>query len=114
MRRVGLLWFNNDLRISDNATLLRVAQDVDQLICLAIEPAQTSAYDKFKPFALSSHRRRFLNDSLADLDRNLSDLGQQLIISAFTKSPITDFLSRLSCHSTLLNCLTAFLNSAVK
>lgn len=92
MRRVGLLWFNNDLRISDNATLLRVAQDVDQLICLAIEPAQTSAYDKFKPFALSSHRRRFLNDSLADLDRNLSDLGQQLIIS---QQSIRDSISEL-------------------
>ena len=92
MRRVGLLWFNNDLRISDNATLLRVAQDVDQLICLALVPAHTSAYDRFKPFSLSSHRRQFLNDSLADLDRNLNALGQQLIIS---QQSIEEIISEL-------------------
>ncbi|MGB2045076.1 MAG: DASH family cryptochrome [Porticoccaceae bacterium] len=92
MRRVGLLWFNNDLRINDNATLLRAAQEVDQLICLALVPHDTPAYDKFKPFALSTYRREFLHDSLSDLDRKLNTLGQQLIISHQT---IEDSISTL-------------------
>lgn len=81
MPEVGLLWFNNDLRISDNATLLRATREVDQLICLALVPPNTTAYDKFKPYTLSNHRRGFLNQSLEDLDRNLNALDQQLIIS---------------------------------
>ena len=81
MRRVGLLWFNNDLRISDNATLLRATQEVDWLVCLAVVPPETATYDKYKPFTLSAHRRQFLYGSLNDLGRHLNALGQQLIIS---------------------------------
>ena len=103
MRRVGLLWFNNDLRISDNLTLLKASQDVDQLICLAVVPSEAVAYDKLKPFALSSYRRQFLNDSLDDLDRNLNTLGQQLIVS---QQSIEDSVSELitQCNITHVYC----------
>ena len=100
MRRVGLLWFNNDLRISDNVALMRAAREVDRLICLAVVPSDSTAHGKFKPFGLSTHRRQFLNDSLADLDRNLNTLNQQLIIS---RRSIEDSISELITQHNITN-----------
>ena len=36
MRRVGLYWFGDDLRVSDQPGLARAAAEVDQLICLYV------------------------------------------------------------------------------
>ena len=34
MRNVGLYWFGNDLRVHDNANLLKAASEVDDLLCI--------------------------------------------------------------------------------
>ena len=34
MKKLGIYWFSNDLRIDDNPALAIAAQEVDQLMCI--------------------------------------------------------------------------------
>ena len=38
MKKLGIYWFSNDLRIDDNPALATAAQEVDQLLCIAFIP----------------------------------------------------------------------------
>jgi len=78
---VGLYWFGNDLRLSDQAGLLQATADLDALICLyTVDPAwsRSSRYRETVP--MGGHRRRFLFESLRDLDDGLRQRGQQLLV----------------------------------
>jgi deoxyribodipyrimidine photo-lyase len=95
MKKTGLLWFNNDLRVHDNPALLEASLHCEPLICLfCIDPAW------FKPTGLNArsmgeNRLRFLNQSLQDLSQQLSARGQSLIIlTGNPVSVISDLISR--------------------
>ena len=80
MQKIGLLWFNHDLRVDDNATLLRAASEVDKLICLYCVDHCTVSPGFEKPAKLSPQRRNFLSQSLQDLDALLDRYGQELVV----------------------------------
>lgn len=95
MKKTGLLWFNNDLRVHDNPALLEASLHCEPLICLfCIDPAW------FKPTGLNArsmgeNRLRFLNQSLQDLSQQLAARGQSLIIlTGNPVSVISDLISR--------------------
>lgn len=79
MRR-GLFLFSNDLRLHDNAALRRIASQVDELLLVyCLDP------ELFRPRfcqtpALGSHRLKFIQESLRDLQAQLASMGQRLTI----------------------------------
>ncbi|WP_024461750.1 DASH family cryptochrome [Marinimicrobium sp. LS-A18] len=98
MRRVGLYWFGDDLRVSDQPGLARAAAEVDQLICLYVVD---SAW--FRPGSLALtrplgiHRERFLLEALRALDTSLRSLGQHLnVIWARPLDIVPALISRYS------------------
>jgi deoxyribodipyrimidine photo-lyase len=82
MKKLGLYWFVNDLRLHDLGPLRALAGRVDQLLCVAcVDPALLRSSPHILGDApISSQRQRFLEDSLAQLDRALNKLGQRLLI----------------------------------
>ena len=85
VKKIGLFWFTNDLRIDDNPALHQAADEVDTLICLyCIRPKSTFS-DQQAPSKLSPNRQQFLFDSLIDLEKSLAEKGQQLLVEF--KSP---------------------------
>lgn len=79
MRRVGLYWFGNDLRLADQPGLVRAAREVDELICVyLVNPDwfRPSRYSATRP--LGQRREQFLLESLRALDDRLRPLGQRL------------------------------------
>lgn len=79
MKKIGIFWFSNDLRLHDNPALMRACSQVDELICLyAIDPrwfAPGHSHSRMGP-----HRSVFLQESLKDLGSGLAALGQNLIV----------------------------------
>ena len=80
MQKVGLFWFNHDLRLDDNATLLRAAAEVDTLICLYCADTAKTGPGSRQPAKLSLRRRKFLFESLQDLEAELNRHGQKLVV----------------------------------
>lgn len=82
MRRVGLYWFGNDLRLADQPGLVRAAREVDELICVyLVNPDwfKPSRYSSTRP--LGQRREQFLLESLRALDERLRALGQRLNVA---------------------------------
>ena len=80
MRKVGVYWFGNDLRLHDNASLLKAALEVDELLCIYCLDSQWLMPNRYGLAAMSHNRWRFLKESLLDLDNQLQKLGQHLLV----------------------------------
>ncbi len=80
MGKVGLYWFGNDLRLHDNASLLKAALEVDELFCIYCLDPQWLMPNRYGLATMSHHRWRFIKESLIDLDKQLHKLGQHLIV----------------------------------
>ena len=80
MSKKGIFWFTTDLRLDDNQALNFAASQVDQLI-LVYCPDDCERLISFQTGqCISNNRQQFLNQSLADLQKNLQTLNQHLII----------------------------------
>ncbi|MFT6409120.1 MAG: deoxyribodipyrimidine photo-lyase [Arenicella sp.] len=78
-KRSGLFCFNNDLRVHDNPALMRANLLLDELSCVYVSSANSRSAS---PYAMSSPgqaKKRFLQQSLTDLEQNLGAIGQRLI-----------------------------------
>ena len=80
MRNVGLYWFGNDLRLHDNANLLKAAAEVDDLLCIYYLDPHWLMPNRYGLVTLSANRWRCLKESLLDLDKQLQQLGQHLLV----------------------------------
>ena len=80
VKKTGLFWFTNDLRIEDNLALCRAANEVEKLICIYCVRPKSTFSDLQAPSKLSPNRQQFLFDSLVDLEESLAEQGQQLLI----------------------------------
>lgn len=97
MNKVGLFWFNHDLRVDDNAALLRAAAEVDTLICLYCAETLVTGPGSKLPAGLSAHRREFLFASLEDLDAQLNHYGQRLVVRL--ESPLEAIAQLITVHN---------------
>lgn len=73
-----LLWFRNDLRLTDNRVLAAALIGASQLLpvyCRAPDEDTTWGFPRIGP-----HRRRFLDDTLRDLQQRLRALGSDLLV----------------------------------
>ncbi|MHA4896289.1 DASH family cryptochrome [Pedobacter sp. PWIIR3] len=80
MKRRGLVWFKNDLRLHDNEALIRAHEECDELVfCYCIEQTdyEKSALGFRKKDAV---RFKFLHQSVLNLRENLEFLGGHLVV----------------------------------
>ena len=76
----SLIWFRNDLRVTDNATLNAAVKASTEVIPIFIlDPAQW-AEDRWGHVKTGPFRTQFLLESLADLKADLEDMGGALLI----------------------------------
>ncbi|MGQ7856562.1 DASH family cryptochrome [Pedobacter sp. WC2501] len=81
MKRRGLVWFKNDLRLHDNEALIRAHQQCSDLVfCYCIEQSdyEKSGLGFRKKDAV---RFKFMRQSVLDLRKNLESLGGHLVIA---------------------------------
>ena len=78
---VNLFVFTNDLRLDDNPAFIEACKQSDHLVCVYVdEPWQHQANQQGLT-SLGEHRKKFLSDSLSDLQAQLKDNGQTLFYS---------------------------------
>ena len=76
----SIVWFKTDLRLEDNETLVKAIAQSDEVIpvyCFDDAHFETTSFGFKKT---GSFRAQFLLESLQDLDKNLRDLGSELLI----------------------------------
>ncbi|WP_026225085.1 DASH family cryptochrome [Teredinibacter turnerae] len=78
--RVGVFWFSNDLRITDNAALNYAAQSCETLLCVYILDPRLYAPNRYGLRSMGPMRDRFLQESLAQLSVDLNAVGQTLLV----------------------------------
>jgi len=83
---VTLVLFHNDLRVADNATLLKSSEiSTDGKLLLVYASSLTDIlddkdhYDAYRYEAIGQARQQFLHESLADLNASLMKLGNRLL-----------------------------------
>ena len=87
----GIVWFRNNLRLSDNESLTRALAECDEVLCVYIlEPKTWNA--SVEPSRMGSIRARFILDSLCDLHRSIKELGGAL---EFIQGEAVDEIPRL-------------------
>lgn len=79
-KRVGIYWFKHDLRLDDNLAFDKLAKQVDKLICVFIIDPRWFRPGHFQSAHLGKFRWQFLRESLADLSRQLNEMGQRLLV----------------------------------
>ena len=80
MKKKAIVWFRNDLRIRDNVALQEANQNAETIypiFCIDPRLFEDSGYGFIKTDTL---RTRFLLESLQDLQKNLRDLGSDLLV----------------------------------
>ncbi|MEI6334708.1 MAG: DASH family cryptochrome [Methylococcaceae bacterium] len=96
MRNVGLYWFGNDLRLHDNANLLKAASEVDELLCIYCLDPEWLLPNRYGLVTMSANRWHFLKESLLDLDKQLHQLGQHLVVCY--EAPVKAITNLASAH----------------
>ena len=76
----GLLWFRQDLRLSDNPALVSLSKQCQQAIMLFIIDPQWFKKNEFQSTQLGNFREIFLYQSLKELDAELKQYNQHLVI----------------------------------
>lgn len=107
-----LFWFRQDLRLHDHPALLQAAanaqaHDRPLLLVYVHDPAQDAAtawgFGRMGP-----HRRRFLADSLQDLQASLQALGQTLVLlHGNTSAVLTECARRVKADTVFCEDIAA-------
>ncbi|MFZ9869696.1 MAG: DASH family cryptochrome [Candidatus Kapaibacteriota bacterium] len=77
----ALLWFRNDLRLEDHRILSSIASEAEVLLCVFVDNPDTYRVTDLGFPKTGAHRRRFLLQTLAELDQQLRSLGQRLLVA---------------------------------
>lgn len=96
MKKRALFWFTRDLRLSDNASLLRAAADSGHLLCIyCVDPAWFVAGRYGLP-SMGKHRWQFLQESLNDLKGELKARRQHCLV--LHKNPVDAIEQQVRLH----------------
>ena len=79
-QNTALVWFRNDLRVTDNQSLYDATTKHDKVIGLVLIPADWLAETPLGFKKMETFRARFLLESIADLERKLESYHIPLIV----------------------------------
>jgi len=79
-KTIALHWFRHDLRISDNRALWHAASQADELVCVYVIDPDWLKPNRFQSAHMGKQRQAFLKQSLHALHRELSELGNGLLV----------------------------------
>jgi len=83
--KTALVWFKNDLRVADNASLYNAVKNCDRVISVYCFDPKLFAKDQFGFKKTERYRAKFLLETVQDLKQNLANLNISLL--SFEKSP---------------------------
>ncbi|WP_439130657.1 DASH family cryptochrome [Polaribacter sp.] len=78
-KKIGLVWFRNNLRIRDNIALKKAADENDQVIAVYFFDPKYFAKDAFGFRKTEKYRAQFLIETVQDLKQNLAKLNITLL-----------------------------------
>ncbi len=78
--KTGIVWFRNDLRVTDNEALSRAAAECDQVVPLYIFNSDQISRTDFASRKIGPRRIQFILESLTDLKMSLNSLGAELLV----------------------------------
>lgn len=90
--KIIIYWFRNDLRLTDNPSLVEACLHADYLLPVYIHSPQSQKTHALGFPRESHHRQAFLRESLNDLREQLGGLGSDLL--EYTGEPV-DLLAQL-------------------
>ena len=76
----SLIWFRNDLRVTDNAALNAAVKASTEVVPVFIIDPKFWEEDRWGQVKTGAFRTQFLLESLADLKADLEDMGGTLLI----------------------------------
>lgn len=79
-KKTILVWFRNDLRISDNELLSAAYERADQILPVFIYDSRLYTKTKYNTQKTGAIRARFISESVEDLQKKIRSLGGELII----------------------------------
>ena len=78
--KTSIVWFKTDLRLHDNETLVKAIAQSDQIIPVYCFDESHFEETNFGFKKTGSFRAQFLLESVADLDKNLREIGSGLLV----------------------------------
>lgn len=76
----GIVWFRNDLRVTDNEALYRAAAECDEVIPVYIFDPVYLHKKRYESRKFGSRRIKFILESLQDLKKSLERLGGTVVV----------------------------------
>lgn len=76
----GIVWFRNDLRVTDNEALAMAAKECDGILPVYVMEREYLHENQYGSRKFGSKRVRFILESLADLKKSLIGLGNDLFV----------------------------------
>ena len=76
----ALVWFRDDLRVTDNPVLADAAERADSVVPVYVVDPRRRGNSEYGPAKLGAHRARFRRESLQDLRTSLRDCGGDLLV----------------------------------
>lgn len=77
---IGLYWFTNDLRLTDNELLVKAQQECQKLIYCYVKTPNSVATSRYGIAPLGEHRRQFIDYSLQEIATKLAQHGHSLLV----------------------------------
>lgn len=78
--KTAIVWFKTDLRLADNETLTQAIISSDQVITVYVWDERLFEKTPYGTWKTGAFRKRFLMESLIDLDRRLRSKGSGLML----------------------------------
>ena len=76
----ALVWFRDDLRVTDNPILADAVEQADSVVPVYVVDPRRRGESEYGPAKLGPHRTRFRRESLLDLRESLRDRGGDLLV----------------------------------
>jgi len=76
----GLVWFRNDLRVTDNEALFRASEECDEVIPVYIFDPTYFQSERYGSRKFGARRMKFILESLEDLKKSLQGLGSDVLV----------------------------------
>ncbi|GAB2197385.1 DASH family cryptochrome [Sessilibacter sp. MAH4] len=80
MYKTGIVWLSNDLRLTDNRLFADASRDCESLLVVYIRESASLKPNRYGFRSLGKLRRKFIDECLSDLNRNLTSLGSELFL----------------------------------